>query len=135
MRRFHYEQLNKWVPDADPVVVEGLLQNELVRPTRKSRLTFNLIQQLAIADEAVSDLFQNPIIRPLRKKRFNNDFLLVPGGLVSELVVAQNPLVRPGRRKFVIDYFVGGQDFPYPTPKAVFVAFTGINPQVYRGTL
>lgn len=100
MRRFHYEQITKWVPD----------------------------------DALITSLFQNPIVRPRRHKPVIIDSAFVAITIIESLIV-DNPLIRPGRKKFVLDFLVVNQDFPFITEKAEYVAFTGINPQAFGGTL
>ena len=92
MRVHIYEQITKLVPED---VEELLLNNEIVRPSKRFRFNFNLEQQLVPEDVVEELLLNNEVVRPSKQFRFN---LLLEQQLVPEDSVLNNEVVRPSKQ-------------------------------------
>jgi len=131
MRVHIYEQITKLVPED---VEELLLNNEIVRPSKRFRFNFNLEQQLVPEDVVEELLLNNEVVRPSKQFRFN---LLLEQQLVPEDSVLNNELIIPHKRF---------SNFPVPivqslliqgaipgTPKEIFKNFTGFSSPALDG--
>jgi len=160
MRVHIYEQITKLVPE--DVVEELLVNNELVRPSKKFRFNFNVEQQLVSEDVVEELVLNNELVRPSKKSRFNFN---IEQQLVTDSTILNNELIRPSKRfKFnfnleqqlviddsILDYnsfpvLPFKSKFPIPivqslliqgdipgTPKEVFKIYTGFSAPAFQG--